>query len=295
MAPDHDPVAAEPKADRRRALAAAAYRRIASEGFEGLKIIGSRFSPDAHRLRDFAARNAIPFTWIDLETDQQAENLLREFGVPASATPVVLTRDGHYLANPSFAEIGRCAGLAVALDPAELHDLIVVGAGPAGLAAAVYAASEGLDVLVIERMASGGQAGTSSRIVSLLWSETNRFPAASAQISMGKLKAASAPDPAYRGATAAFPEELQVASEARSADIAAADGEQKLVASLEEMATIAEELSSAKTESGRRLAIQYAVMLALIIVVCITSITALGTNANKVFSNVALNTAVTSS
>ena len=141
---------------------------LLSEGFEGLKIIGSRFSPDTHRLRDFAARNAIPFTWIDLETDQQAETLLREFGVPASATPVVLTRDGHYLANPSFAEIGRCAGLEVALDPAELHDLIVVGAGPAGLAAAVYAASEGLDVLVIERMASGGQAGTSSRIENYL-------------------------------------------------------------------------------------------------------------------------------
>src|SRR6266436_5658216 len=86
---------------------------LLSDGFEGIKIIGSRFSPDAHRLRDFASRNAIPFTWIDLETDQQAENLLREFGVPASATPVVLTRDGHYLANPSFAEVGRCAGLEV--------------------------------------------------------------------------------------------------------------------------------------------------------------------------------------
>jgi thioredoxin reductase (NADPH) len=141
---------------------------LLSEGFEGLKIIGSRFSPDTHRLRDFAARNAIPFTWIDLETDQEAETLLREFGVPASATPVVLTRDGHYLANPSFAEVGHCAGLEVALDPAELHDVIVVGAGPAGLAAAVYAASEGLDVLVIERMASGGQAGTSSRIENYL-------------------------------------------------------------------------------------------------------------------------------
>lgn len=141
---------------------------LLGEGLEGLKIIGSRFSADAHRLRDFAARNAIPFTWLDLEADHQAEQLLRAFGVPASATPVVLTRDGRYLANPSLAEIARCAGLEVTLDPADLHDLIVVGAGPAGLAAAVYAASEGLDVLAIERMASGGQAGTSARIENYL-------------------------------------------------------------------------------------------------------------------------------
>jgi thioredoxin reductase (NADPH) len=141
---------------------------LLSDGFEGIKIIGSRFSPDAHRLRDFANRNAIPFTWIDLETDQQAETLLREFRVPASATPVVITRDGHYLANPSVADLGRCAGLEVAIDPSEVHDLVVVGAGPAGLAAAVYAASEGLDVLVVERIASGGQAGTSSRIENYL-------------------------------------------------------------------------------------------------------------------------------
>jgi len=141
---------------------------LLSDGFEGIKIIGSRFSPDAHRLRDFATRNAIPFTWIDLESDEQAETLLRQFGVPASATPVVIGREGRYLANPTVAELGRCAGLEATIDPAELHDLIVVGAGPAGLAAAVYAASEGLDVLVVERIATGGQAGTSSRIENYL-------------------------------------------------------------------------------------------------------------------------------
>ena len=141
---------------------------LLSEGFEGIKIVGSRFSPDAHRLRDFATRNAIPFTWIDLESDEQAETLLRQFGVPPSATPVVIGREGRYLANPTIAELGRCAGLETPIDPSELHDLIVVGAGPAGLAAAVYAASEGLDVLVVERMATGGQAGTSSRIENYL-------------------------------------------------------------------------------------------------------------------------------
>src|SRR5713101_8387507 len=141
---------------------------LLSEGFQGIKIIGSRFSPDAHRLRDFASRNAIPFTWIDLEADEQAETLLRQFGVPPSATPVVIGRDGHYLSNPTVSELGRCAGLEATIDPSEVHDLIVVGGGPAGLAAAVYAASEGLDVLVIERVAAGGQAGTSSRIENYL-------------------------------------------------------------------------------------------------------------------------------
>ena len=141
---------------------------LLSEGFEGIKIIGSRFSPDAHRLRDFATRNAIPFTWIDLESDEQAETLLRQFGVPPSATPVVIGREGRYLSNPTVGQLAHCAGLEATIDPSELHDLIVVGAGPSGLAAAVYAASEGLDVLVVERIATGGQAGTSSRIENYL-------------------------------------------------------------------------------------------------------------------------------
>ena len=141
---------------------------LISGGFTGVRIIGSRFSPDAHRLRDFATRNGIPFTWIDLETDEQAETLLREFGIPPSATPVVIGKHGKFALNPSVAEFGHCAGLDLVLDPAEIHDLIVVGGGPAGLAAAVYGASEGLDVLVLERLATGGQAGTSSRIENYL-------------------------------------------------------------------------------------------------------------------------------
>lgn len=86
---------------------------LLSDGFEGIKIIGSRFSPDAHRLRDFATRNAIPFTWIDLESDEQAETLLRQFGVPASATPVVIGREGRYLANPTVAELSGLTCRAV--------------------------------------------------------------------------------------------------------------------------------------------------------------------------------------
>jgi thioredoxin reductase (NADPH) len=141
---------------------------LLSGGFTGVRIIGSRFSPDAHRLRDFATRNGIPFTWIDLETDEQAEALLREFNIPPSATPVVIGKYGKFALNPSNAEFGHCAGLDIDLDPQEIHDLIVVGGGPAGLAAAVYAASEGLDVIVLEKLATGGQAGTSSRIENYL-------------------------------------------------------------------------------------------------------------------------------
>jgi len=141
---------------------------LLSDGYEGLKLIGSRFSIDAHRLRDFATRNAIPFTWIDVESNPHAEELLRQFGIPASETPIVVGREGRFLRRPSIEDLAKCAGLNVALDPAEVHDLIVVGGGPAGLAAAVYGASEGLDVLVLERLATGGQAGTSSRIENYL-------------------------------------------------------------------------------------------------------------------------------
>jgi thioredoxin reductase (NADPH) len=141
---------------------------LLGEGFEGIKIIGSRFSPDTHTLCDFASRNGIPFKFLDLEADERAEALLREFNVPASATPVVIGREGQYRANPTLAQFAHCAGLDTPIDPAEVHDLVVVGAGPAGLAAAVYAASEGLDVLTVERIATGGQAGTSSRIENYL-------------------------------------------------------------------------------------------------------------------------------
>jgi thioredoxin reductase (NADPH) len=137
-------------------------------GYKGVKIIGSRFSPAAHRLRDFATRNLVPFTWIDLDTDQQADALLRQFGIPASATPIVIARDGRWVSNPPLSEFAKCAGLTSTLEVDHVYDLLVVGAGPAGLAASVYAASEGLDVLTTEAMAAGGQAGTSSRIENYL-------------------------------------------------------------------------------------------------------------------------------
>ena len=117
------------------------------------------------RLRD---AQPIPFKWIDVEGDPQAEQLLRQLGIPASDTPVVIGREGRFLRRPSIEQLAHCAGLDITLDPAEVHDLVVVGAGPSGLAAAVYGASEGLDVVVLERLATGGQAGTSSRIENYL-------------------------------------------------------------------------------------------------------------------------------
>jgi thioredoxin reductase (NADPH) len=141
---------------------------LLSEGFVGVRIIGSRFSPDSHRLRDFATRNAIPFRFMDLDTDEQADAILHQFGIPASATPIVIGRDGQWHSNPSIVDFAHCAGLTTTLDAEHVYDLVVVGAGPAGLAASVYGASEGLDVLTLDSLAAGGQAGTSTRIENYL-------------------------------------------------------------------------------------------------------------------------------
>jgi thioredoxin reductase (NADPH) len=153
-----------------RLLKAFLMRRtlLLQDGYEGVKIIGSRFSPQAHRLRDFATRNAIPFTWLDVEQDERAEALLCEFRIPASETPVVVGRRGELLRNPTVEMLASCAGLGAELEPGELYDLVIVGAGPAGLAASVYAASEGLRTLTLDAEAAGGQAGTSSRIENYL-------------------------------------------------------------------------------------------------------------------------------
>ena len=141
---------------------------IQASGFEGVRIIGSRFSPESHRLRDFAQRNAIPYRFMDVETDPEAEVLLREMGVPPSETPIVVGQMGKSHRNPSNEQFASCAGLTVELEPGHVYDLVIVGAGPAGLAASVYAASEGLDVLTVDSLAAGGQAGTSSRIENYL-------------------------------------------------------------------------------------------------------------------------------
>jgi thioredoxin reductase (NADPH) len=130
----------------------------------GLRIIGSRHSDDATRLREFAARNRLPHVWIELEEDPEAEALLERFGASPSETPVTIWQGKDVLKNPTNAEFARTIGLKVDAPWELAYDLVVVGTGPAGLGASVYGASEGLSTLALESVALGGQAGTSSRI-----------------------------------------------------------------------------------------------------------------------------------
>jgi thioredoxin reductase (NADPH) len=145
-----------------------ARRQIVRESgtFTGLRVIGSRYSRDTFRIRDFLARNRVPFAWVDLEADPDVGQVLAHFGLGPSDTPVVLFRD-RLLRNPSSRELADLTGIRRALKNS-VYDLIVVGAGPAGLAAAVYGASEGLNTVVLERSAPGGQAGASMRIENYL-------------------------------------------------------------------------------------------------------------------------------
>jgi thioredoxin reductase (NADPH) len=133
----------------------------------GFRIIGSRYSPDTRRIRDFASRNRLPHHWIDPEKDAAAEAMLRQLGISPEETPVVICGT-EVLRNPSNAELARVFGLPVPGSDRTMGDLIVVGAGPAGLAASVYGASEGLETIALDAMATGGQAGTSSRIENYL-------------------------------------------------------------------------------------------------------------------------------
>ncbi len=133
----------------------------------GLRIIGSCFDPETVRLREFATRNRLPHKWIDLERDKHAERLLQRFGVSPQDTPVVIW-GGEVLRNPTNTGLARRVGLPVADTALDEFDVVVVGAGPAGLAAAVYGSSDGLITAAVERIATGGQAGTSSRIENYL-------------------------------------------------------------------------------------------------------------------------------
>jgi thioredoxin reductase (NADPH) len=134
----------------------------------GLKIVGSRHSPDTARLREFAARNRLPHRWIDLDSDAEADALLRGLDVAPHETPVVIWGAREVLRNPTNAELAQMVGMrAPRQERGECH-VIVVGAGPAGLAASVYAASEGLSTVTIDSEATGGQAGRSARIENYL-------------------------------------------------------------------------------------------------------------------------------
>jgi thioredoxin reductase (NADPH) len=133
----------------------------------GVRIIGHRFSKDSHDLRDFLARNRVPARWLDVERDSEAKELLTVAGVTDDRLPVVLLEDGSVLEKPTVPELAERVG--VQGRPTQDHyDLVIVGGGPAGLAAAVYGASEGLRTVMVEREAPGGQAGQSSRIENYL-------------------------------------------------------------------------------------------------------------------------------
>ncbi len=145
-------------------------RRLAliSQGFGNVILMGSRHSAQTLHLREFLSRNGHPYTYIDLDTDPTSQAMLDRFNVKLAEVPVVVCNSRNVLRNPSIQELANCLGLNSSVDNTHVRDVVIVGAGPAGLAAAVYAASEGLDVLMVETTAPGGQAGSSSKIENYL-------------------------------------------------------------------------------------------------------------------------------
>ena len=127
-------------------------------------LIGSRHSAGTLQLKEFLTRNGQPYTYLDVESAPDVQQLLERFRVRVEDVPVVLCGRGTVLRNPSKRQVAECLGFSPSLDETRLHDTVVIGAGPSGLAAAVYAASEGLDIVVVEAEAPGGQAGYSSKI-----------------------------------------------------------------------------------------------------------------------------------
>ena len=142
-------------------------RALISQNMGDVTLLGSKYSPDTFRIREFLERNSRPFDWVELESADNIDALLDGFGIRPEETPVLIDSNGQVLRNPSLDAMAECMGLStVATD--RIYDVIVVGAGPAGLATSVYAASEGLDVLTVDAVAPGGQASTSSKIENYL-------------------------------------------------------------------------------------------------------------------------------
>ena len=142
--------------------------QLIAAGVGDIVLIGSSYSADTLRIKEFLMRNGHPNSYIDLERDPDVQNLLDSFQISANEIPVLIWYGQLVLRNPSNQQIADCLGLNESIDQTQLRDLVVIGAGPSGLAAAVYGASEGLDVLVLETSSPGGQAGSSSRIENYL-------------------------------------------------------------------------------------------------------------------------------
>ncbi len=141
---------------------------LLSSGLGNIILLGSRHSSQTLRLREFLSRNGHPHQYIDLDVDKGSQDLLDRFHVKVEEIPVVICNGRTVLRNPTTQALAKCLGLNAAIEPTQVRDVIIIGAGPAGLAAAVYAASEGLDSLVIETESPGGQAGSSSKIENYL-------------------------------------------------------------------------------------------------------------------------------
>jgi thioredoxin reductase (NADPH) len=135
--------------------------------FEGIRVVGDRWSPESHRTRDFLARNRVPYRWLDVEGSKEAGEILANADHGTPKLPLVVYEDGTYAEAPENREIAKKIGLQTRAEQ-QFYDLLIVGGGPSGLAAAVYGASEGLKTVLVEREAPGGQAGTSSRIENYL-------------------------------------------------------------------------------------------------------------------------------
>jgi thioredoxin reductase (NADPH) len=141
---------------------------LIAAGVGDIVLVGSTYSAGTLRIREFLMRNGHPYSYIDLERDPDVQNLLDSFQVSASEIPVLICRGQLALRNPSNQQIADCLGFNESINQTQVRDLVVIGAGPSGLAAAVYGASEGLDVLMLETSSPGGQAGSSSRIENYL-------------------------------------------------------------------------------------------------------------------------------
>ncbi|HTO16788.1 MAG TPA: FAD-dependent oxidoreductase [Edaphocola sp.] len=141
---------------------------VGREGFTGLRVIGSQYSRDTFRIRDFLSKNGVLYTWINVETDAHVGELLKQFRIRPEETPVVSYAEDWMLRNPTNSELAKKIGLKNITSYDTLYDLAIVGGGPGGLAAAVYGASEGLNTIVLERLAPGGQAGGSAKIENYL-------------------------------------------------------------------------------------------------------------------------------
>jgi thioredoxin reductase (NADPH) len=177
-----------------------ARRSILIEAEAGVKLVGSRYSQDTRRIRDFLQRNRVPYMWLDLEQDEEADALLAALSLQPSDTPILIN-GADVLRNPSNGELGAALRLGSRGAPPEMCDAVIVGGGPAGLAAALYGASEGLDTQAIDAIAFGGQASTSSRIENYLG-----FPAG---ISGSELAARAALQASKFGARLVMPAQAQ--------------------------------------------------------------------------------------